>query len=485
MKPPLENPQRDSRQDTLPDFRHLGVANFPESGTVCGMSLPVVAIVGRPNVGKSSLLNCLAGRRISIVDPTPGVTRDRVSTTLALGEGEETRYIELVDTGGMGVEDADQLTEHVENQIRYSIAAASLVLFVVDAREGVTALDRLVAERLRRWNKPVILVANKIDQADVRSELGELTRLGFGEPIPVSAAHRQNIDDLLEAMRRRLGDLPFDLPPEPVMKLAVVGKRNAGKSTFINALAGEERVIVSETPGTTRDSVDVLIEFEGRRLMLIDTAGVKKKSRFASDIEFYSQHRAFRSIRRADVVAMLLDASVPVSQVDKDLAGAIAEEYKPVVIVVNKWDLARGVASGEDYIRYFEKTFPELSYAPVSLTAAREGLNLRETVALAEQLFAQACHRVPTASLNEVIQKILQKRGPSHKTGTKPPKLYYASQVAVEPPTIVCFVNDPASFDQGYQRYLVNQLREHLPFSEVPIRLLLRRRERNQQPPSE
>lgn len=444
------------------------------------MSLPVVAIVGRPNVGKSSLLNCLAGRRISIVDPTPGVTRDRVSTTLALGEGENIRYIELVDTGGMGVEDVDNLTDHVENQIRYSLAAANLVLFIVDAREGIVSLDKHVAQQLRRQDKPVILVANKIDQANVQSELGELTRLGFGDPIAVSAAHQQNISDLLDCIQHRLRDLPYDIPPEPVMKLAIVGKRNAGKSTFINALAGEERVIVSETPGTTRDSVDVLIEFEGKRVMLIDTAGVKKKSRFANDIEFYSQHRALRSVRRADVTAMLIDASVPVSQVDKDLAGMIAEEFKPVVIVVNKWDLAKNAASGEDYIEYFEKMFPELSYAPISLTTAKDGVNLHETVALAGQLFAQACHRVTTAQLNEVIQQILQKRGPSHKSGTKPPKIYYASQVSVEPPTIVCFVNDPRSFDQSYQRFLTNQLREFLPFSEVPLRVFLRKRERSE-----
>jgi GTP-binding protein len=281
-------------------------------------------------------------------------------------------------------------------------------------------------------------------------------------------------------MLTRLGDLPADIPPEPVMKLAVVGKRNAGKSTFINALAGEERVIVSETPGTTRDSVDVEIEYKGKHLVLIDTAGVKKKSKFTNDIEFYSQHRAMRSVRRADVVALLIDASVPVSQVDKNLAGIIAEEFKPVVIVVNKWDLAKGAVSGEDYLEYFEKTFPELSYAPVSLTTAKDGVNLHETIALTGQLFAQACHRVTTGKLNEVMQQILQKRGPSHKGGTKPPKIYYASQVAVEPPTIVCFVNDPRSFDQNYLRFLTNQFREHLPFCEVPIRVFFRRRERSE-----
>jgi len=441
------------------------------------MALPIVAIVGRPNVGKSSLLNRLAGRRISIVAPRPGVTRDRVSTTLALGEGDDTHYVELVDTGGMGIEDVDSLTENVERQIRYGLSAASVVLFVVDAREGVTPLDRHVAEQLRQEDKPVLLLANKMDQADVASELGELTRLGFGEPLAISATHNRNIDELLDRLTDALRHLPPEAPSEPVMKLAVVGKRNAGKSTFINALAGEDRLIVSETPGTTRDSVDVELEFQGRRLMLIDTAGVKRKKKIADDVEFYSQHRALRSIRRADVAALMIDASVPVSQTDKNLVGVLIDEYKPVVIVVNKWDLARDVTTGEEFADYFEKTFPALSYAPISLTAASEGLNVRQTVVLAEQLFDQARRRVTTGKLNEILRGILQQRGPSHKGGTKPPKIYYASQVATEPPTIVCFVNDTRSFDTGYQRFLVNRFREHLPFPEVPIRLFLRRRE--------
>jgi len=259
------------------------------------------------------------------------------------------------------------------------------------------------------------------------------------------------------------------------MKLAVVGKRNAGKSAFINALAGEDRVIVSETPGTTRDSVDVTIELDGRTFMLIDTAGFRKP-RHVAGLEFYSHHRAMRAIRRADVVAFMIDASVPVSQVDKDLAGEIARQFKPVALVVNKWDLARGVAVGEDYAEYLGKTFPELSFAPISLTVATEGTNVSDTIRLAEQLFRQADTRVATAGLNRVVQEIVALRGPSHKTGTKPPKILYASQVGTGPPTIVCFVNDVRSFDAGYQRFLLNRLRERLPFAEVPIRLLLRQR---------
>ena len=441
------------------------------------MSLPVVAIVGRPNVGKSSLLNCLARRRIAIVGPTPGVTRDRISAPVPIAEGPEgSRYVELVDTGGMGLEDRDDLAEHVESQIAYAVAGADLILFVVDAREGITPLDREAARRLRRHNKPVLLLANKIDQAQLIGEIGELHRLGFGEPMGISAKHTRGIRDLLDAIAERLADRAADTVQPAVMKLAVVGKRNAGKSTFINALAGQDRVIVSETPGTTRDSVDVTVELDGQTLIVIDTAGMRKRRKLSGDIEFYSRHRALRSIRRADVVAMMIDASVSVSQVDKELAGRIAGEFKPVVLVVNKWDLAREVAAGEDYAEYFAKTFPELSFAPISLTVATEGRNVRQTIRLAEQLFRQANTRVATGELNTAIEEILKLRGPSHKAGTRPPKILYASQVSTAPPTIVCFVNDPRSFQGTYERFLLKRLRERVPFAEVPIRLLFRQR---------
>ncbi len=435
--------------------------------------MPTVAIVGRPNVGKSSLLNRLVGQRISIVDPTPGVTRDRISVPCPIGDG----YIELVDTGGIGIVDHDNLTDHVEDQIAYSLAEAQLLIFLVDARDGVTPLDRHVAERLRRLAVPVMLVANKVDEIDMTAETAELNSLGFGEPIAISAHHGLGMERLTDAIARVLGELPASPPEAALMKLAIVGKRNAGKSTFINALAGENRVIVSETPGTTRDSVDVTIESDGRKFMLMDTAGVRKRRRIVqNDIEFYSYHRALRSIRRADVVALMIDASVPVSKVDKDLSRDIVNEFKPVALVVNKWDLARNKAAGEDYAEYFTKVMPELSYAPICLTSATTGMNVHQTIRMAEQLYEQSRTRVTTAKLNAVIAEITAKRGPSHKSGTRPPKILYVSQITTCPPTIVCFVNDVRSFDRGYQRFLVNQLRLHLPYSEVPIRLLFRSR---------
>ncbi len=438
------------------------------------MSLPVVAIVGRPNVGKSSLLNCLVGKRVAIVDSVPGVTRDRISVPVPMGEG----YVELVDTGGYGIEDVDNLTAEITSQIDYAIATADLILFVVDAREGLTALDKSVAKKLRRQDKPVVLAANKVDTVNVATELGELASLGFGEPAPISALHRRGLADLCETIVERIGPVG-ELPDEPVMKLAIVGRRNVGKSTFINSLAGAERVIVSETPGTTRDSVDVTIEIEGRTFIAIDTAGVRKRRKVSGDIEFYARHRALRSIRRADVVLFLIDAVEPIGRVDRQLLEYIAEAYKPVVLVVNKWDLAAGKAQRSDFEPYLTKAIPELAHAPIIFTTAAEAKGVREAVNLALDLFAQCRRRVGTGQLNALMEKLIKRHAPRlGRRSHLPGKIYYATQVATAPPTIACFVNNIESFDRTYQRYLLNQLRQHLPFAEVPIRLIFRPRER-------
>jgi GTP-binding protein len=462
------------------------------------MPLPIVAIVGRPNVGKSSLLNVIARRQISIVEPTPGVTRDRISTIVDADDS----WFELVDTGGYGIVDRQNLTEHVERQIFYAIEQANIILFVVDARDGVTPLDQAVAEKLRPYAERVVLVANKVD--DIRAEpvLGEFHALGFGEPLPVSALHAHGKRELLERILERLPAEDAKTPPRtPAMKIAIVGRRNTGKSTFINALAGEERVIVSETPGTTRDAVDVRIEKDGRTLVVIDTAGVRKKSKFEDDIEFYGYTRATRAIHRADVVLLFIDSTDPISVVDKKLAGLIAEEHRPVLIVVNKWDLAldayaaegrvpppqpgpqggprrQGPARGEtkqkDYEDYLDKTLPEIDYAPVAFASARENRNVLATIDRATALFKQANLRVATGRLNEALREILAERGPSAKRGTKAPKIYYATQISAAPPTIVLFVNHPGLVTQDYQRFLLNRFRERLPFGQIPIRLVFR-----------
>jgi GTP-binding protein len=437
------------------------------------MSLPIVAIVGRPNVGKSSLLNTLARERVSIVDPTAGVTRDRVSFVCE----DEGVYFELVDTGGYGIEDSDDLTAHVEDQISHAVATATLVLFVTDVRAGLTPLDRKVAGMLRRANTLVQLVVNKCDSMDLDPQSAEFASLGFGSPVCVSAAHRRGRADLFACIRDHLGEITTTEPPAPVMHLAVVGKRNAGKSTFINALAGQDRVIVSEVPGTTRDAVDVKFEKDGHTFMAIDTAGVRKRSKVSDDIEFYSMARAARSIRRADVVLLMIDAAEPLGQVDKRLARFIADEYKPCILVINKWDLARGKAGAEDYREYLDKMLRSVDYAPMSFVTANTGRNVAGTVDLASNLFKQARTRVSTGQLNQIVTDALATRGPrGNKQGVKHPKIFYATQVGTAPPTIALFVNDPRLMDTGYRRFLLNRLRDRLPYPEIPIRLLMKPR---------
>ena len=436
------------------------------------MGLPMVAIVGRPNVGKSSLLNYLAKKRISIVDPTAGVTRDRVSTVI---EAEDS-YFELVDTGGYGIEDRDDLTEHIEQQIHYAVAQAALVLFVVDLRAGLAPLDLRLAELLRHQDRRAILIANKADHRVHDALAGEFHRLGFGEPLCMSALHGRGKHELLERVFAELGPAEMDRPAEAVMKLAIVGRRNVGKSTLVNSLANSARTIVSEVAGTTRDAIDVEFERSGEKFVAIDTAGVRKRARLADDVDFYAHSQALRSVRRADVVLFMIDATEPIGRVDKKLAHQIAELCKPCILVINKWDLVKDRAGTEDYGEYLSKVLPHVDYAPIAFMTAKDHRNVQSTVDLAKHLFKQAGIRVGTGELNRVLQEILELRGPSVKRGAKPPKMYYASQIAVAPPTIMIWTNSPALFGEEYHRFLVNRFRERLPYSEVPIRLMLRAR---------
>jgi GTP-binding protein len=436
------------------------------------MALPVVAIIGRPNVGKSSLLNALAGEMISIVEPTAGVTRDRVSTIIERGE----RYFELVDTGGYGIVDSDHLEEHVEQQILTAIGSANLVLFMVDIRDGLVPLDKTIGKLLRKHDLDVIGVANKADSAKMFPAAGEFSRLGFGDFLCVSATNNLNKAVLLDRIFEKIKHLETEKPAEPVMKIAIIGKRNSGKSTLVNAIAGADRVIVSETPGTTRDAVDVRFEKDGKTIIVIDTAGIRKKSKMANSVEFYGYVRATRSIRRADVVLFLIDATVEVSQVDKKIARFIVEEYKSCIIVVNKWDLAKQAAVTGDYEDYLTALLPGLKYAPIAFTTATEAKNVQSVLDLAAQVFKQATTWIPTARLNKAFEIIKQEKTGAARRGGGRPKIYYVTQVAVNPVTILMFANRPELFEEGYRRFIVNRLRELLPIEEVPIRLLARSR---------
>ncbi len=437
--------------------------------------LPRIALVGRPNVGKSTLANRLCGSRVSIVEPTAGVTRDRVAVPAEISDGERTRWAEVIDTGGVGIVDRDDLGPQVEAQIQAALQSAQLVLFLVDGREGVTPLDATVAERLRGFPVPVLLVVNKVEARAAEWEVDDFRRLGLGDgPWAISAQNGNGIAALsariLDLLPAGGDELP---PPAPVMRLAVVGQRNAGKSSLINRLAREERMIVSERPGTTRDSVDVFFERDGRTFVAIDTAGVRKKRSIADAIEFYSDARSRRAVRRADVVVLLFDVTRDLSGIDKELARYAIEHHKPLILGANKWDLVEGLTPS-DFQKYIDAQLPLAAFAPVSFLSALEGQGVEETLALAQELFTQAHKRVGTGELNRVMTRALEARSPS-KSGAAA-RIFYSTQTDVCPPTFVLFVNDKKNFNKDYVRYLQNRVRLELGFPEIPVRIVLRER---------
>ena len=354
------------------------------------------------------------------------------------------------------------------------------MLFIVDAQTGLVPLDHEVARLLRTSNTqtPIILVGNKVDGPTHEPAAHEAAKLGFGPPLMVSATSGRNKARLIEVIHEHIEQFPDAVTsmariPASEALLAIAGKRNAGKSTLVNALAGQPRVIVSEIEGTTRDSVDVRFEIDGKTFTAIDTAGVRKTKSIAGDIEFYSHHRTLRSIRRADVVLLLIDTVVPISQVDRQLASEILKHHKPCIIVLNKWDLAQETHTQEEYLKYLDDALKGMRFAPIAFVSALNQDGLRETIDTAMTLFQQAGHRVSTSKLNKVMEQILAQKTPTSKIGRRP-KIYYATQLDTHPPTIGLFVNDPNQFDPAYERFLINRFRDLLPFAEVPIKLMIR-----------
>lgn len=437
------------------------------------MAVPQVAIVGRPNVGKSSIFNWLAHRRLAIVDDYEGVTRDRMTTLI---EAED-RFFELTDTGGIGVVDSDDLTDDVARQIDVAINTADVILLVVDAQTGMMPLDQHVAERLRGVDVPVVLVVNKCDQQHQDILADEFRTLGRGHLVRASTTQNRNRDELIQLVVDRLPDASDEEVEDARMKITIVGRRNVGKSTFVNTLAEADRMIVSEVAGTTRDSVDVHFEMDGQTFIAIDTPGLRKRKSQRTDLEFYGMHRAQRSIRRADVVLMFFDASQSISKVDKQLMGYVMEHYKPVIFVINKWDLYAGTLTTDRWVRYLRSQFPTLAYAPIAFITGETGKNVKALLNHSTMLFNQSRDRVTTGVLNRLVKAAVESHEPPLYQNRRP-KIFYATQVASEPPTIVLMCSEPKAFANDYRRYLLNVFRDHLPFGEVPIKLYLQKRTR-------
>lgn len=436
------------------------------------MTKPVVAIVGRPNVGKSTLFNRILGSRTAVVDAQAGVTRDRLYRDAEWAG----KHFNLVDTGGIESEAAEAMSTRVTNQARQAIAEADLILFVLDGETGLLTEDAQVAEILRRSGKPVILVANKVDDFDKPLPLADFYRLGLGDPVPVSAGLGLNIGDLLDLVVEKLPETGEAREVEAV-RIAVIGRPNVGKSSLVNALLGEERVIVTDIPGTTRDAIDTRFRRADREYVLTDTAGIRRKARIHDSIERYSILRAGKALERSDLALVVLDAADGVTNQDQRIAGLAEDAGKATVVVINKWDLMR--EAGVPVSRYQEgvrEALGFIGYAPILCVSALSGRGVARILDTVDTVMEEYRRTIPTSTLNRIIHDAFVISPPPAQKG-KRLKFLYCTQVATGPPTFLLFVNDPGIASRGYRRYLENQLRRVYGFSGTPVRIVFRRRE--------
>ncbi|NLM35559.1 MAG: ribosome biogenesis GTPase Der [Clostridiales bacterium] len=441
------------------------------------MGKPIVAIVGRPNVGKSTLFNKLAGQRISIVQDTPGVTRDRV-----YAQAEWLRYnFTIIDTGGIEPESEDIIVSQMRRQAQIAIETADVIIFIVDGKEGLTAADKEVAQMLRKSKKPIVLVVNKIDSLKEEDNAYEFYNLGIGDPITISASQGLGLGDMLDKVVEHFNTDHEDEEEDEYIRIAFMGKPNVGKSSLINKLLGEERVIVSDIPGTTRDAVDSYLETEQGKFILIDTAGLRRKSKVKEEIERYSVVRTLAAIERADVCILMIDAEEGVSEQDEKIVGYAHEMNKAIMIIVNKWDL---IEKDDKTMNKFKKDIEGklkfVDYAPYLFISAKTGQRVHKVLEMAKECYDSYNRRISTGILNEIINKaVLMKEPPV--VGLKRLKIYYVTQVGTKPPTFVFFVNDSNALHFSYERYLENQLRSSFDFKGTGIKLQFReRKEKNE-----
>ncbi|SNB45085.1 ribosome biogenesis GTPase Der [Geobacter sp. DSM 9736] len=436
---------------------------------------PIVAIVGRPNVGKSTLFNRLIGRRKAMVDDMPGVTRDR-------NYGEVTRFdipFILIDTGGFEPETSDRLLQQMREQSQLAIEEADVILFVMDARDGLTPADRDVVEMLRRVDKPVFYVVNKVDGEKMEAAIGDFYMLGVDLLHPVSAEHNRGVSDLMDEVVAALPKRAAAADEESVTKIAVVGRPNVGKSSLVNRLLGYERVVANPTPGTTRDSIDTYFTCNRRRYMLIDTAGIRRKGKTVQKIEKYSVVDALRSIDRADVVLIVINAEEGVTEQDATIAGYVYEAGKGCIFVVNKWDtLSKDNSTIGMFVDKIRMSFKFLAFAPILFISAKSGQRLGKVIPEVDSVMEQYSRRISTSELNRAFSEAVTAHHAPLAHGRRV-KFYFTTQVGTKPPTFVVFTNQPDGIHFSYERYLHNKLREAFGFSGTPLRLLFKGRERS------
>ncbi|MBR0424616.1 MAG: ribosome biogenesis GTPase Der [Clostridia bacterium] len=436
------------------------------------MTKPFVAIVGRPNVGKSTLFNRLIGKRLAIVEDTPGVTRDRI-----YGDAEWlTHSFTLIDTGGIEPANEDLIAVQMRRQAEMAIETCDVIIFLVDGRDGMTSADEEVAAMLRKSNKPVVLGVNKLDAPQFHDAIYDFYALGLGEPIIVSAGQGIGLGDLLDAVCSNFDAVEAE-EDASVINIAVCGRPNVGKSSLVNALLGEQRVIVSDIPGTTRDAIDTPFERDGQKYVLVDTAGIRRK-RAVEDatIERYSVIRSLAAVRKADVVLFVCDATEGLSEQDVKIAGYVHEEGKPSVILVNKWDLVeKDTYTIESFKKDMNSSLNFMPYVSYLFISAKTGQRVQKVLNAVNEVYAQSIRRIPTGTLNDIVNEAISMNEPPSQNGRRL-KLYYATQVSVQPPTFVAFVNDASLVHFSYERYLENYFRKSFGFVGTPIRIYFRNR---------
>ncbi|MGX4584787.1 ribosome biogenesis GTPase Der [Paenibacillus chitinolyticus] len=436
------------------------------------MARPILAIVGRPNVGKSTIFNRIIGDRLAIVEDKPGVTRDRL---YGIGEWLD-REFSVIDTGGIEVEGEDQIMKSVRVQAELAIEEADVIIFMVDAKAGVTSADQEVAQLLFRSRKPVVLAVNKVDNIQRQDEIYEFYSLGFGDPIGISGAHGIGIGDMLEAAAAHFPDHADEEYGEEVIKVALIGRPNVGKSSLVNAILGEDRVIVSDQAGTTRDAIDTPFELDGQKYVIIDTAGMRKRGKVYENTEKYSVMRAMKAIERADVVLVVINGEEGIIEQDKHIAGYAHEAGKAAIFVVNKWDVVeKDDKTMHQFTQKIRDHFLFMTYAPVLYVSARTTQRVQKLLPMVNQVAEQHTMRVQTHVLNDVVSDAVMFNPPPTDKG-KRLRINYATQVSVKPPTFVFFVNEPDMMHFSYERYLENKIRGAFGFEGTPIRLFTRRK---------